>query len=207
MAKRIKRDPFYEERPATERKTEDNVDGYDFRLKKRTQTNMDIKIPQTKARNNQNVQKDVNKEDPHNKNIKLNRKQRKQEKMQLLYENLKCTAPYPSMVEFEDIGCADPFIYNIYKNIKESIPVPEFWKYKHMKYNPQEFVNPFFDENVQKTRDEYSEHFDNMEKKEFVKQMKYPSMSKQYEVKSKTIKKIMKRSFYDLLHHRDHINR
>lgn len=205
MVKRIKKDPFYENESATEQnKEEDKQKDYIIRSKERKINTLDPRISSATRVQKKFSHNEISDENIQSRSLKLNRKQKKQQIMQLLYENLKLQAPYPHLVEFEDVGCTEPFIYNRYKNIEGSLPVPQFWKYKHMKYRSLEFTNPFYDKDVQTVRDAYFEHYDNISEKDLKNMTKYPSMTKEYKIKAKTMKNLMKRPLDKFFNPHDH---
>ncbi|KRH95027.1 Splicing factor 3b, subunit 2 [Pseudoloma neurophilia] len=175
MTKRIKKDSFYDQQSTQQEKSSNEIE---FTMNNRYFSNSILEHPN-----------DSKKDHP----IKLNRKERKQAKNQEKYEQLLLECPYPSLVEFEDIGCVNPILHNKNKAIPGSIPVPSFWKHKKLQYQPREFHNPFFDEKIQKSRDGFFIFEKNLTKKEIKQQELYPKMSTEFEIDRKTMKRLLKK--------------
>lgn len=122
------------------------------------------------------------------KKLKLNRKQRKQQNLQKRYEELKINVSHPELVQLEDVSAVNPYLLNQYKSVRNSVKVPDFWKYRKLKYKHQEdYFNPFYDSYISRKRDSYYEYLENLSEKDIKRRKKYPQMKNEYFIPRKLI--------------------
>lgn len=167
MAKRIKKDPFFDNSSSNY----EDFKGFDS---PKMLTNS------SKSLQKQNVRSSSD----------LNRKQLKQNNLQMQFEYLKIHAKHPELVEFEDVGATNPFFYNKLKGLKGIVPVPTFWKKKNHKHQRhEEYKNVFFNETIKEKRNAFFEFYKNNKKQD--NRRMYPKTTSEFEIPKLLMKQLI----------------
>lgn len=127
---------------------------------------------------------------------KMNRKCRKQHHLQAKFEELKLLVENPSTVQIEDVSAPNPLLLNKYKNTHNCVPVPPYWKYKKTIFYVQEAFNPpFVPEGYFKQREEFYESIDKKTRKDAENEIKYPKLKPQYMIPASSMQGMYKCAF------------